>query len=394
MSKEKTNYVTDNEDDLFQDQLHSLPVPVVVVVPAVVPVPYDVANDYDNEDDYEDEEDEEYAEPDMLKNTLEQYKNVIHDESEMAQDVADDYDNEDVQIAAVLVQSKKESQKQSSFVDDEDHELMEALAMIAAQEEAERHGTSFDAVAAAQKFNETSGFEIIEDTFQFPDCQVYFGQCYRKSDGTLICHGHGQVLNEMMDFDNPIYVGEFVHGKKQGHGIFYDYHSQLRIEGSFNNDWPHGQCTTYTLHQGQQSIKVFEGEYKQGKPNGYGRYYYNGNIFVGQQQGMYVNGEGVIINTRSGKEVVIYRGNIKKNVRHGHGTELIDGVEWTGEFNQGQMDGDFESTDGYVRTIARFEQGVKKYIVVTEIVRMTTAQREELMQKEVEFFRKEVQIEL
>ena len=347
------------------------------------------------EDESDDYFESDYKVPnglDVVKKTINKYaEEVLEDEIVKQANIDQAIDD----LNKIHAEFKKNASSDMVTDSDQDLELVEALALIAAQEEAEKNGILFDIETAKLKFQDDSGIKTEQDTFQFPDCNIYIGTCYRKPghiDGKdiPICHGHGMILSGNIDTDKPIYEGAFVHGKKQGDGIFNDYGTQLSISGVFYKDFPHGYCTCKSI---MTNKKVFEGEYQNGNPHGYGRCFHGNTIYSGQQVDMKVTGQGTISEISDDKEVVIYEGEIVNNARHGYGTATtLDGTRWSGTFDGGDMTGVYESITGFICTHARFEMGVLTEITLMETIKLTPEEREELRLQEEKYFREEVEI--
>jgi len=98
-------------------------------------------------------------------------------------------------------------------------------------------------------------------------------------------------------FDNgDEYIGQFLKGKKHGHGILTTL-SDRAYDGEWENDVPHGFGTN-TFPNG----KIYRGEFKNGKPVGDGEWtYQDGSTYTGT----WVKGE--FINERNQRENLEYR---------------------------------------------------------------------------------------
>ena len=94
------------------------------------------------------------------------------------------------------------------------------------------------------------------------------------------------------------YTGQFLKGKKHGHGILTTL-SNRSYDGEWENDVPHGFGTN-TFPNG----KIYKGEFKNGKPVGEGQWtYQDGSTYTGTWiKGEFVNEK----NQRKNLEVGIY----------------------------------------------------------------------------------------
>lgn len=84
-------------------------------------------------------------------------------------------------------------------------------------------------------------------------------------------HGRGKMIYSNRDE----YTGEWVHGKRQGKGIFEMHLKREKYDGQFRDDQFNGFGTYYWA----RSALRFEGKFLNGKRHGPGTYYYsNGNL--------------------------------------------------------------------------------------------------------------------
>ena len=89
-------------------------------------------------------------------------------------------------------------------------------------------------------------------------------------------------------YNNGKYEGEFKNGKKEGIGIYY-FNNGGRYEGEWKNDVQEGKGKDY-FDNGDR----YEGDFKNGLSEGKGIYYYNnGNKYIGDWKNGQKNGNGI-----------------------------------------------------------------------------------------------------
>ena len=105
----------------------------------------------------------------------------------------------------------------------------------------------------------------------------------KKSVPASIKYNNDDMTNGIQTFENgDIYTGDFLDGKKHGHGVLKTQ-SNRTYDGSWENALPHGFGVN-TFPNG----KIYKGEYKKGKPFGDGQWgYSDGSTYTGK----WINGE-------------------------------------------------------------------------------------------------------
>ncbi len=112
----------------------------------------------------------------------------------------------------------------------------------------------------------------------------------QKSINASITYNNADMTDGVQTFDNgDIYTGEFLNGKKHGHGVLKTQ-SNRTYDGEWEYDLPHGFGIN-TFPNG----KIYRGEYKEGKPFGEGQWIYSdGSTYTGK----WINGEFVNPNNK------------------------------------------------------------------------------------------------
>ena len=134
------------------------------------------------------------------------------------------------------------------------------------------------------------------------------------------------------------YVGEWKDGKNNGQGTYYyladDQFKGDKYVGEFKDSIRNGQGT-YTFANGNKYV----GEWKDGKNNGQGTYTFaNGEKYVGEWKDDKNNGQGTFTFANGDK----YVGEFKDNKRNGQGTYFrADGRISSGEWIDGKPHGQF-----------------------------------------------------
>lgn len=175
-------------------------------------------------------------------------------------------------------------------------------------------------------------------------------------NGKLFYHGYTKNRSAynygIVTMTSFTYKGNFVDGKRHGHGTMY-YKTGDKYVGDFANNKRHGNGKierkngdTYTgqfqddkIHgYGKTCYKngnVYEGEYKDGKRNGIGKVtLFSGDVYVGEFVDNKANGTGLLTYANGN----IYQGQFKDNKAHGKGTiTLADGRQLEREFRNGNL---------------------------------------------------------
>lgn len=349
-----------------------------------------------NEDDTDDE-----AEPapgvdavkfvqQKIKEKLDEFDDELDDDDDLddAEFIANQADKENADLAAAM-EASKAAMKEEGGADpvefppeDDDPEMAHYLALIAAQENAEKEGRAFDLEAEEKKM--TDSFKIEDSVTQLPDGTVYIGQGYRKGD-TFVPNGNGTLMEYADAGERELYIGEFLHGLKDGHGVEFNHYDGFRVEGQFHKGYPHGECKAFAIGKDEP---YFTGTYNQGEPRGKGRLVYHGGVvFVGDQHNMRFSGDGEIYKPGAGGLTLQYRGQMLQNRMHGHGTFYDnDNLGWEGQFDNGTMTGEYEMTDGFRIVVARFEGGVKTEVLREDEIELTPDQRREMNDQLIDVF--------
>ncbi|HMV43514.1 MAG TPA: protein kinase [Leptospiraceae bacterium] len=140
------------------------------------------------------------------------------------------------------------------------------------------------------------------------------------------------------------YEGEFKEGKKHGYGKYFIYSMQAKYEGNFINDLYDGTGTLINFNDDE--LKDFNssyvGEFKANRPDGRGTYSFkNGSYFMAEFEDGKPKHDSITFIT---KEKSIYKGKFKDN----EGTILPDGKGilifsdnrvYIGEFQNGEIHG-------------------------------------------------------
>lgn len=150
------------------------------------------------------------------------------------------------------------------------------------------------------------------------------------------------------------YVGEFRNGKFNGDGEYFfageDFKKGNKFIGEFRNGLFNGHGIFHFIAEGKQKGDLYEGEFRDGKFNGPGKYVFaNGDVFIGEFSDSQFEGQGSLVYKNSDR----YVGEFKKGLRSGHATiYYADGNKFIGEFENDVCHGQgtyyFESGDTYV----------------------------------------------
>ena len=107
----------------------------------------------------------------------------------------------------------------------------------------------------------------------------------KKPVDSSISYKNDDMTSGVQTFDNgDIYTGDFLDGKKHGHGVLKTESNRM-YDGGWENDLPHGFGVN-TFPNG----KIYKGEYKKGRPFGDGQWVYSdGSTYTGK----WINGEFV-----------------------------------------------------------------------------------------------------
>ena len=261
--------------------------------------------------------------------------------------------------------------------------------------------TLYDELLDAQK-NATEFTASAEEillgygTFVLPDGRTYSGQVNHNG----VQHGNGI---EMDHNGNVVYEGSYINGIKNGFGIFY-FNNRNKIGdviakymGLFENESFTGEGTIYKkinnitnidksyIEDGM--IKLFEGKFKDGKA-------LNGNLTLLTTDMRILNYIGDVcpndgflnfINNGKGSiyenDVLIEDGTYNMGRLNGYGKRLIEGRWFNGYFNNGSMEGIFDSEDSNYTYIFKFSKN--KIISLIDQKEKVPLTREELIKREM-----------
>jgi len=210
--------------------------------------------------------------------------------------------------------------------------------------------------------------------YYYTDC-VYIGQWkdgVRHGRGKLIWNEGGEWVGEFRDdkrwsgsgkyiFTDAVYIGQWKDGKRHGQGRMI-WNKGGEFSGEFREDeyWS-GKGVVYEKASDGFSIR-YEGEYKFGKRNGYGKCVYKDSVYEGQWLGGVFNGQGKLTWNKggafvgefykdkmwTGKGVVYttldgfslrYEGEYKSGQRNGHGKIVYEDSVYEGEWLSGKKHG-------------------------------------------------------
>ncbi len=133
----------------------------------------------------------------------------------------------------------------------------------------------------------------------------------------------------VLDFPEGTYEGEFVDGKRNGHGI-ETLLSGKKYEGNFQRNLYHGEGKLM-LEDGSMYI----GHFDNGTYHGRGTLTHTESSYSGEWNRGTYHGEGTYITPQG-----TYKGQFYFNVQHGHGTFAdIYGGKYTGKWRRGLREG-------------------------------------------------------
>ena len=135
---------------------------------------------------------------------------------------------------------------------------------------------------------------------------------YGNFIGPIIDSLKNDYQYDIKDYDDGKYEGELKDGKKEGYGKFIWTNGEYYI-GQWVNDEREGKGI---LYYNNNKIK-YEGEFKKNEFNGYGKYYLeNKEYYIGYFKNNEYNGKGVYYN---GKKEIIYDGEYANGKKEGKG---------------------------------------------------------------------------
>ena len=163
------------------------------------------------------------------------------------------------------------------------------------------------------------------------------------------------------DYNNGKYIGEYNGEIVEGFGKFIRDNNSYYI-GQWLNDLEHGKGVIYSDIKTKNKSIIYDGDFKNGKPEGEGKCYYeNGNYYIGQFSNGVRHGKGIIYyrngNIKFKGEFVednvqgygiyfwedgdYYEGLFHNNQKHGKGIEYYKNgnIKYEGDFLMDKFDG-------------------------------------------------------
>ena len=122
---------------------------------------------------------------------------------------------------------------------------------------------------------------------EYLDGKMWNGTIFNTNIKIEILNGNGD-MKEFNSYNGKLYFeGEYKNGERNGYGKEYNLADKI-FEGEYLNGKRHGKGKEY----GSRERLKFEGEYKNGKKNGKGKEYdKNGNLIF---EGNYLDGSRII----------------------------------------------------------------------------------------------------
>lgn len=109
--------------------------------------------------------------------------------------------------------------------------------------------------------------------------------------------------------DFVVFEGNMEHGLPNGQGVYTDMNNGQRYEGNFVDFMRDGEGVLYT----EEGDKIYDGEWKNNKYNGYGQYFLRGQCrYEGNWENGKRNGDGIAYNQDGVEE---YNGPWKDDIR-------------------------------------------------------------------------------
>ena len=138
-------------------------------------------------------------------------------------------------------------------------------------------------------------------------------------------------------FNYGKYIGEFLNEKRQGYGKLVKPNNSYYV-GEWLNNYEDGRGIIYADMTSQNKNIIYEGYFKNGKPNGYGKCFYeNGNYYIGEFLDGVRHGKGIIY-YQNGK--IKYEGNFINDICEGEGKYIWENGEYyIGEFHNNLREG-------------------------------------------------------
>lgn len=123
----------------------------------------------------------------------------------------------------------------------------------------------------------------------------------------------GHIVVTFGDF--VVFEGDMEHGLPNGLGVYIDMNSGQRYEGNFVDFQREGEGILYT----EEGDKIYDGEWKNNKYNGYGQFFLRGQCrYEGNWENGKRNGDGIAYDQNGNEE---YNGPWKDDVR-------LNDIDW------------------------------------------------------------------
>ena len=141
----------------------------------------------------------------------------------------------------------------------------------------------------------------------------------------------GMQIIYVEEHDNGRYEGDIKEGKREGYGKYY-YSTGDIYEGEFKNNLKNGKGKYIYCNK-----DIYEGEYKDGKIHGLGKYLYiEGDSYEGEYKNGHRDGQGTYIYANGNK----YEGRWKEGKKNGFGIYYYsDNSRYEGQYVNGKKEG-------------------------------------------------------
>ena len=148
---------------------------------------------------------------------------------------------------------------------------------------------------------------------------------------------YGNFINPIVDslkknlyfsfyhYGNDIYIGEYRDIIREGYGKYIRKNKSYYI-GQWLNDYEHGKGIIYSDINSRNNYLIYEGDFKEGKPNGIGKCVYdNGNYYIGEFLNGIKHGKGKIY-YKNGH--IKYEGDFREDKVQGNGKYIWENGEY------------------------------------------------------------------